>query len=64
MGNEIYCYKNKDDAVHRVMHSLVGTFAKELPEEVVKDQGIKIYPVKIILPPNKSRILYFESSED
>ena len=33
MGNELYCFRNKDDAVHRVMHSLAGTFIKELLEE-------------------------------
>ncbi len=33
MGNELYCYRNKDDALHRVMHSLTGTFIKDLPEE-------------------------------
>lgn len=33
MGNELYCYRNKDDALHRVMHSLAGTFIKDLPEE-------------------------------
>jgi hypothetical protein len=33
MGNELYCYRNKDDALHRVMHSLAGTFVKDLPEE-------------------------------
>jgi hypothetical protein len=33
MGNELYCFRNKDDALHRVMHSLAGTFIKELPEE-------------------------------
>ena len=31
MGNELYCYRDRNDAVHRVMHCLVGTFIKELP---------------------------------
>jgi hypothetical protein len=34
MGNELYCYRNKNDTAHRVMHCLVGTFIKELPEEM------------------------------
>ena len=33
MGNEIYCYRNKNDPSHRIMHCLVGTFVKEMPEE-------------------------------
>ena len=33
MGNELYCYRDKNDTVHRVMHCLVGTFIKELPSE-------------------------------
>lgn len=41
------------------MHCLVGTFLKEMAEEVSPSGKVKMYPVKIILPPNKSRILYF-----
>jgi hypothetical protein len=44
------------------MHSLVQTFAKLMPEEIVTElEGITMWPVKIILPPNKSRLVYFES---
>ena len=64
MGNELYCYKDKNDAVHRVMHCLVGTFVKELPSESAQSQGLTLWPVKIILPPNKSRILYFSSQDE
>ena len=36
-GNELYCYRQKDDIeageIHRVMHSLIGTFIKEMPPE-------------------------------
>ena len=59
MGNELYCYRNKDDPMHRVMHSLAGTFIKDLPEEICPQQNLTLYPVKIVLPPNKSRVLYF-----
>ena len=62
MGNEIYCYRNKLDVAHRVMHSLVGTFIKEMPEEIMDE--VCVYPVKIVLPPNKSRILYFKSQQE
>lgn len=61
-GNELYCYRNKDDTNHRVMHSLVGTFIKDnLPEETNPSNGHLLYPIKIVLPPNKSRVLYFPS---
>jgi len=59
MGNELYCYRDKDDTVHRVMHCLVGTFIKELPEE--NSGGDTLWPVKIVIPPNKSRVLYFKT---
>jgi len=62
-GNEIYCYRNAQDTKSRVMHCLAGTFAKDIPEEVCPDTQRKLYPVKIVLPPNKSRILYFDSHQ-
>jgi hypothetical protein len=45
------------------MHSLSGTFIKELPSEKDPDSEKMFYPVKIVLPPNKSRILYFDTPE-
>ena len=43
------------------MHCLVGTFIKAMPHDRVEQDNVLIdlWPVKIILPPNKSRILYF-----
>mmetsp|Transcript_30742 Transcript_30742/g.30230 ORF Transcript_30742/g.30230 Transcript_30742/m.30230 type:complete len:119 (+) Transcript_30742:1156-1512(+) len=64
MGNEIYCYRNQNDAAHRVMHCLVGTYIKELVEEHSPTSRRKLYPLKIMLPPNKSRILYFNSQKE
>jgi hypothetical protein len=64
MGNEIYCYKSKNDSNHRIMHSLVGTFIKDQPEECSPSSKCKLYPVKILLPPAKSRILYFGTESD
>jgi hypothetical protein len=61
-GCEVYWYKSVNDLVPQIMHSLVGTFAKLLPEEVASELGNQaLWPVKIILPPNKSRFIYFES---
>lgn len=62
-GNEIFCYRDEQDTKFRVMHSLTGTFIKELPAEKDPDSDQMYYPVKIVLPPNKSRILYFASVE-
>lgn len=62
MGNELYCYRRKGDTEHRAMHCLVGTFCKELGPEHSGDQTL--WPIKITLPPNKSRVLYFNSELD
>ena len=63
VGNELYCYRYKGDPEHRVMHSLIGTFIKEIPPEYSNSENRELYPVKIMLPPNKSRILYFKQTE-
>lgn len=34
-GNELFCYQKKEDATYLLMHSLAGTFVKEMPEEVL-----------------------------
>jgi hypothetical protein len=71
-GNELYCYRKKEDSMnlknndnspskHRVMHSLINTFIKEMPAESSQSEACDLYPVKIVLPPNKSRLLYFKS---
>jgi len=60
-GNEIFCYRDQTEKQFRVMHSLAGTFTKELPAEKDPDSDKLYYPVKIVLPPGKSRILYFDT---
>ena len=45
------------------MHSMIGTFIKEMPKEFSNSENSDLHPVKIVLPPNKSRILYFKSEE-
>lgn len=60
MGNELYCYRHKGDTDHRAMHCLVGTFIKEFAQEKAGEYG-SFWPIKITLPPNKSRVLYFKS---
>ena len=48
------------------MHSLVGTYLKELREETVnsKEGQDTFWPVKMVLPPNKSRVLYFQTRDE
>ena len=66
-GNELYCYRSFQDFnlgfAHKVMHSIVGTFIKEMPSEYSESEGCLLFPLKIILPPNKSRLLYFKDSQ-
>lgn len=40
---------------------MIGTFIKEMAVEPSESEGCNLHPVKIVLPPNKSRILYFKS---
>lgn len=67
VGNELYCFRNREDLdkgePHRVMHSLVGTFIKEMPNEKSESEACNLFPVKIVLPPNKSRLLYFKEED-
>lgn len=46
------------------MHCLAGTFVKEINSEPCPETGVTLYPVKIVLPPNKSRILYFKTEKE
>lgn len=40
---------------------MIGTFIKEMPKEHSNSENSDLFPVKVVLPPNKSRILYFKS---
>ena len=63
-GCEIYWYKSAIEMMPQIMHSLIRTFAKEMPEDIIPELGnITLWPVKIVLPPNKSRLIYFESQD-
>lgn len=42
---------------------MIGTFIKEMPKEFSNSENTDLHPVKIVLPPNKSRILYFKSED-
>ena len=34
-GNDLYCYRQREDKEHRVMHSMIGTFIKEMAPEAL-----------------------------
>jgi len=65
MGNELYFQKKKDSETHEFMHLLFGTFIekKEIFEHKFTDSKEKqdIFPLKIVLGPQKTRILYYAS---
>lgn len=62
MGNEIYCYRHQNDNDHLVMHSLVGTFVKDLPmEKSAGDAALELWPLKVFISLAKSRVFYFSS---
>ena len=51
------------------MHCLSGTYLKEvantedLADSRDEKNGIQYYLLKIVIPPNKSRIIYFDSQD-
>lgn len=62
-GKEAFFYRRKDDKKHKLMHSLIGTYIKTLePEKHKLEDGKEelFYSLKIIFPPNRSRVLYFK----
>jgi hypothetical protein len=59
VGRDLLCFRKQGDIDYRVMHCLTGTYVEECKTESNPDGGSLLYPVKIVLPPNKSRILYF-----
>jgi hypothetical protein len=72
-GLELFCFKNNSnisadgDRSHIIMHTLKGVFVKKMANEVwfrQNQEEITYYPLKIILPPNKSRILFFASESE
>jgi PH domain/Protein kinase domain len=62
LGKELYVYKNKNEEKHKGMHNLIGVFLQDEPEEMFENQ--KLFPFKLIFPPNKSRTYYLSSLEE
>jgi len=61
-GNELICYRKPGDEEYRVIHCLSGTFLLPIPNELGQ-YGETVYPLKIILSPNLSRVLYFDTQQ-
>ena len=51
---------------YKIMHSLLQSYVKVIHcEQSQTKGGVQIlYPVKLVLPPNKSRVLYFSDAEE
>lgn len=71
--NELYCYKDPERVKQVIMHTLVGTYVQELKEMEIEDEELnnleggglmKVWPLKIIIPPSKSRMLFFTTLAD
>lgn len=63
-GNELYFYRRQTDEKHKVMHCLSGTYLKDTSEKEVADtKGNRYYGLKMVIPPNKSRLIFFTSKE-
>lgn len=57
LGKELYCYRKQDEDKHKGMHSLVGVYVLEEEEEKLEN-GVLLYPYKLIFPNNKARTYY------
>lgn len=44
------------------MHSLSGTFVEDMPLEETSEEEI-YWPLKLVLPPSKWRIMYFQNQD-
>lgn len=64
IGNELYFYKKKGATEHKVMHCLSGTYLKETTEEIVDAKGQSFFALKIVIPPNKSRLVFLQTKEE
>ena len=60
-GKDLLCYRRKSDTDVRVMHCLTGTYLQQMKSEINPDNEQILYPLRIVLPPMKSRIIYFEN---
>jgi len=63
IGKELYVFKRKTDEKHKSMHSLVGVFIKDEPEEIFNSTNT-LFHFKLIFSQNKVRSFYLLSKEE
>ena len=63
IGKELYVFKRKTDEKHKSMHSLVGVFIKDEPEEIYNSTNT-LFHFKLIFSQNKVRSFYLLSKEE
>lgn len=66
MGNEIYFQKKKESSSHEFMHALTGTFIERkspIEHETESGDKVMVYPIKIVLGPSKTRVLYLTNQQ-
>ena len=63
LGKELYCYRKKEDKKHKGMHSMAGIYLKVDKEEVI-DGKYKLYPFRLIFPPNRGRSYYLRTEAE
>jgi len=63
LGKELYCYRKQDEDKHKGMHSLIGVYVLEEEEEKLEN-GVILYPFKLIFPNNKARTYYLLNQQE
>lgn len=95
-GNELRFYRKQGDDSHKVMHSLAGTYLKEITMDEISEKSKSsasrskassaafskssshdekkrekerqksknFHPIKLVIPPNKSRLIFFSKQDD
>ena len=61
---ELYVFESPNDSHHKLMHQLRGTFLRKAPSFSIRfssEMTMQFHPLAIIIPPDKSRILYLPS---
>jgi len=71
-GTDIFFYRLRyddkaqaseaQDPEYKIMHSVLKAYLKEQPAELWREKDVALHPIKLVLPPNKSRVLFFQST--
>jgi len=76
IGNELYFYRKRGETEHKVMHCLTGTYLRDVAVDEISSKNSSksgsrngqkrksYYPVKIVIPPNKSRLVFFATVDE